>query len=314
MELIGLVDSKGKSMSFLRPLLMISLVFPLVGCNTFRFGWLKKEEEVPSKPGGPAPATAAIVEYLNDNAGRIQSLRVDDVSGSAGEGVQSLFSFSGILMAEKPRNFRMGLKVLGNPAADLGSNNQEFWFWIMKGQQLYCSYKDFEEGRAQAMPIPIQPEWVMEVLGMGPYGPADKYQQENDAKSIRLVERIKTPQGRALKKVMVFRWPAVKAPKAQVSDFLLIDEASGKELCSAHVSEAQVDRGTGAILPRQIEIRALEPGTTKETRMVLKLGGVTVNPNLPQSAFVRQPMRGVESIDLSRAIIDNKVQRTRGME
>ena len=140
----------------------------------------------------------------------------------------------------------------------------------MKQPLLYCSYKDFQEGRVQSMPIPIQPEWVMEVLGLGPYGPADKYQQETDNRSIRLVERIKSPQGKAVKKVMVFRWPAVKAPKAQVSDFLLIDEASGKELCSAHVSETRVDHVTGAILPRVIEIRCLEPDQRKETHMTLR--------------------------------------------
>jgi hypothetical protein len=303
--------------------LVFSLLIFLTGCNTFRWGWLKKEEDNGSvvRPTGPVPTTAAIVDYLNDNAGRVQSLRVEDLSGSAGEGLQSLFSFSGVMMAEQARaepgapahpKFRMGLKALGNPVADLGSNDQEFWFWLTRGPLMYCSYKDFEEGRAQSMPIPIQPEWVMQVLGLGPYGPADRYQQENDARSIRLVERVKSPQGTGLKKVMVFRWPPVKAPKAQISDFLLIDEVSGKEICSAHIVETQVDRGTGAILPRHVEIRCLEPNQKQETRMTLRLNGVVVNPNLPQTAFVRQPMRGVESIDLSRAVFDNRVQRTKG--
>lgn len=303
-------------MASFRLLFVGALIILFAGCNTFRWGWLKKEPES-IKPGGPPPSVAAIIDYMNNNAARVQSLRVDDLRGSAGQGVQSLFSFSGVMMADKPKNFRMGLKAFGNPVGDLGSNNQEFWFWTKGTPLLYCSYKDFTEGRAQSMPIPIQPEWVMEVLGLGPYGPAEKYQLEQDAKSIRLVERFKSPQGKSLKKVMVFRWPPVQPPKAQVSDFLLIDEASGKELCSAHITETQVDQrpeiqgGTGVILPQYIEIRCLDP-EQKTMKMSLRLNGMIVNPSLQPTAFVRQPLRGIEALDLTRVQFDSRVQRTQG--
>src|SRR5207249_12195775 len=63
-------------------------------------------------------------------------------------------------------------------------NDQEFWFWVKHAdmpQQFYCAYKDLEEGQVRVMPLPIQPSWIMETLGMGPYGPAEKYTLESDA-------------------------------------------------------------------------------------------------------------------------------------
>jgi len=300
-------------MYFQRPLLFLAIL-SLCGCNSFRWGWLKKDQDS-GKPAGQVPNTAAIVSYLNENASRMQSLRVDDLSVTAGRGLQNLVSVTGILMAEKPRNFRLGVKALSNPVVDLGSNNQEFWFWVKDSSQYYCSYKDLEEGRVQTMPIPIQPEWVMETLGLGPYGPADKYQQESDGRSIRLIERTKTPTGKAVRKVMVFRWPAVKPPQAQVTDFLLIEEGTNKELCAAHIGETQVDRATGAILPRLVEFRCLDP-EQKVMKLTMCLNGASVNPNpaLPKEAFLRQPMRGIESFDLARLPTDNRVQRTQGFQ
>ena len=37
----------------------------------------------------------------------------------------------------------------------------------------------------------------METLGMGPYGPPERYNLEYDDQTLRLIERTRTPQGQA---------------------------------------------------------------------------------------------------------------------
>src|SRR5207253_1972708 len=114
--------------------------------------------------------------------------------------------------------------------ADLGSNNEEFWFWLSKAPkpyQYYCSYEDLKKG-VPYLPIPFQPEWIMETLGLGPYGPVERYQLESDDKTqtLRLVEMARSPQGTPLRKVIVMKARETKAPEPQVTHYLLIDETT----------------------------------------------------------------------------------------
>src|SRR5258708_113748 len=74
-----------------------------------------------------------IVASLNDNARRIQSLRTNNVDITTTQGLQA-FNTQGTLAFQKPRNFRLSAKALGNTEADFGSNDQEFWWWIKRAE------------------------------------------------------------------------------------------------------------------------------------------------------------------------------------
>src|SRR5262249_16283240 len=182
--------------------------------------------------------------------------------------------------AERPQNFRMKVTFGGKDEVDVGSNRQEFWFWIAKNPdkyQYFCSYKDLNEGKVKQMPLPIQPEWVMEALGLGPYGPADKYQIEPATRpnepTLRLVEKAKSPQGYPVRKVIVMNRKEVQAPTPQVTAFLLLDDATGKEICSAHIHATVRDRTTGAILPYKMELRM----PAQKMTMNMRLDGMKIN-------------------------------------
>src|SRR5213078_3787215 len=121
--------------------------------------------------------------------------------------------------------------------------------------QFYCSYNALEAGPVKYMSFPFQPEWVMEALGLGSYGPAERYTQEVDARTFKLVEKTRSPQGKAVKKVIVFNRRPVKSPEPQLTACLLLDDATGQEICSAHILETQYDPATGAVIPRRLELR-----------------------------------------------------------
>ena len=276
------------------------IVLSAAGCESTRWNWLKRDsgQDVAAKPGA-SPTVVGLVAYLNENASRVQSVRFEDMSVDATLGSQS-FGLRGRLLAEKPRNFRMKATVLGKDEADIGSNAQEFWFWIARNpepHQYFCSYRDLEEGRVKVMPLPIQPDWVMETLGLGPYGPADKYKLENDpdAKLLRLVEKSKSPQGVAVRKVIVMNRKEVRAPQPQVTAYLLLDDATGQEICSAHILSTAVDRTSGVIVPYKMELRMPK----EKMKLALKMDGMAINATIPPTAFVRAPMGGVDPFNLA---------------
>src|SRR5262245_26783148 len=245
----------------MRPLFTIAgmtLLAFAAGCTSSRWGFINRPNDQPVQ--GVPPTKKDIVAYLNDNASRIQTFRSDDLSITVHSGAIPI-TLSGKLMTQqprdttqKPRDFRMSGDFAGSRMVDLGSNSEEFWWWISKDKppdQYYCSYRDLQEGRVRALPFPIQPEWIMETMGLGPYGPADRYEMDHDDYALKLIERTRTPQGQAVRKVIVMKRAPQNVLKGnpQVPEYLLLDDATGKELCSAQITQVQVGNN-GAVLPR----------------------------------------------------------------
>ncbi len=282
----------------MRPLaftLCLAMLVPLTGCESlgksFMFGKTAAQQPVPAG----VQTADALVEYLNDNGRRIQSLRCTDVDITAnGYGLRAK------MMTMRNRNFLMTASAVGSPVVDIGSNDTEFWFWSSKipdPYQYYCSYKDFEDGKVARFPFPFQPDWIMDALGMGTYGPASKYTVDHDATTVKLVEKTQTPQGRAVRKVIVINRRKVDAPTPQVQAFLLLDDASGKEICSAHIHDVHL-AANGALVPRRMDLRM----PAENAKLNIVFNGMTVNPQIDVASFQRQPLQGVQSFDLARGV------------
>jgi len=286
----------------------------LAGCNTFAF--LRPEQTGRSNPlPTEVPSKEALVQYLNDNAKRVQTLRCDELDLTCSEGIQTV-GLRGKLMCQRPRNFRMSADHWGKTEVEVGSNEQEFWYWLRRGQpyQVHCSYKDLNDGKVQRLPFPFQPEWVIETLGLGNYGTADQYDLDtHDPETLRLIARSRSPQGTPVRKVIVFRRRTAQGRDAQVTDFLLLEDATNKEICAAHVSTIQIDRATGAILPYKVDMR----WTEMKLRMSMRFDGMAVNPNPPIDpalAFQRRPLTGVPGFDLATMRPDGTLQRVQGFD
>jgi hypothetical protein len=197
-----------------------------------------------------------------------------------------------------------GNSIVGQEV-DLGSNDQEFWYWIKKGApyQFYCSYQAMEQGKVQKMPFPFQPDWVLEAMGLGKYGPAERYQLSYDDNTLRLIEKTRSPQGQPVKKVIVFNRNKAVGNQPQITDFLLLDDATNKEICACHISERVIIPNRGEI-PRKFELRWPE----QKLKLGIRLDGVSSTTQFPPQVFVRTPPKGVESVNLATLTIDG-VQR-----
>jgi hypothetical protein len=285
----------------------------LTGCNNLsklQPNWGKNEAPIPAT----VPTSAQLVDYLNDNSTRVTQLKCEEVDIQCSQGLQMIPGLRGRLDCEKPRNMRLRAFALGKEQIDVGSNDQEFWYWIPKGDniQFHCSYQALSEGKVQKLPFPFQPEWVMEAMGLAKYGPADRYQLKEEAEHLKLEERVMGAQGKMVRKVIVFSRRPVQAPQPQVVAYLLLDDATGKEICSAHISKVQIAKNVGAILPYRIELSWPE----QKLKMRMTLNQVTVNepPARRDLLYVRRPLPNVPSFDLAQMRMDSPVQRTGGTQ
>jgi hypothetical protein len=272
----------------------------LIGCNTFP---LARTTSGPTAANIPTevPGKEAILNYLNDNARRVQSVRVKELDIVAKEGMQSV-GLRGDLVCAKPRNFRMRANSAMKQEADIGSNDQEFWFWVARNTPphlYYCSYDDLARG--VRVPFPFQPEWVMEALGIAETGPAENYKLVVKPGMLELVEETRSPQGAPVRKVTLLNRAPAQGTTPQVTAHILQD-AQGREICSAHISEVQFDRVTGAILPRKV--RLVCPAEKMELK--LQLDDCAVNdPTVAQVSgrlFSRPALANVGTFNMARGL------------
>lgn len=297
--------------------LCLGMVLLATGCNHTRWRLFNPTPAPETQPvTGEVPTTDALVQYLNKNSERLQTLRCDDMVLTYSERFKPSISLEGRMVAQKPRNFRMTAMLLRKPEVDLGSNDQEFWYWIRRGPraQIYCKYDDLEKRQNIQLPLPFQPQWILETLGMSDYGPATRYQLVDTPTQLKLVERTTSPQGKAIKKVIVFNRRRVTAPTPQVTDHILIDEQTGKEICSAHIHSAQIDPTNGALIPKKVDINWPEDNIVLTMRLTNASANVNIPANFP--AFTRNKLEGIPAFNLATRQFDSRptsIRRVRGL-
>jgi hypothetical protein len=292
----------------------LGLLLVVTACTPRSF-FLRKEDNDSKGPLLPAPSKEDIVKYLNENASRMHCLRCQDMDLSCSQGLQPAISLHAQMVCQQPRNFRLTAEFISKTEVELGSNQQEFWYWVRRNDppyQFHCDYKDLERGTVRKMPFPFQPDWLLEVLGMSNFGPPDRYQMLDEPPYLKLVERTRSPQGIPVRKVIVLRRRPVQAPAPQVTAFLLLDDRTGKEICSAQIQEVQVDRTHGALVPRRVVVSWPEA----RAKLTMRLDTITTNVDFPPGspAFVRRPMQGFRSYDLAAGRVDQpaSLQRVGG--
>ncbi len=257
-------------------------------------GW-KRPDTPPPPPAVTTkmPSAAELVQYMNNNASLVDSVKSTELDMVGKQGNDSI-GLSGELYCQKPKNFRLRAKVAGQSAVDIGSNDNEFWFWISQAKDEdgvarvhYCSYQDMAAGKAR-MPFPFQPDMIVSALGLGEYKPDGQYTVTGDDRTIRLIEKTVSAQGQPVQKVTVFNRTQVAPGKPQVLAYLLLDE-QGNEICRATIQEVQTlsvgrDPQTGqpqrVDLPQKVDL----VWNAQKIELKMKLMQVQANNIAPQQA------------------------------
>jgi hypothetical protein len=278
---------------------------------------------MPLRPSGSAGVTAEnvvpsadrLVTYLNHNADMLgdRALKCTNLSIDCKANGQSV-GLGGMLMCQNPRNFRLKAMVLSQPAVDIGSNNEEFWYWISKNEPPYlfhCSYEALARG--VNVGFPFQPDMVVAALGIAHYDPRKNYKVEAPPKAnyIELIESDTSPQGQSIQKVVVFNRAQADVPTPQVIAYALRD-GKGGVICTATVKSVQRNRETGAIIPRVVVFNWPQ----QNLQMKLELNdvqAVPVDQGMVERVFSRRSLT-LPSYDLAARALDGPsgLQRASG--
>jgi hypothetical protein len=154
-----------------RTILLASLAMIAgVGCNAGNSGGQVRQPPPLTKE---TLAKTQIIAQINKNAEAIQSLQSDaTIEASDGHGSYNL---KGKLRMEREKDFRLSLTAFNRSAADIGSNDKGFWFWVnsrdKKENNIYvCDYKNVSSSR---LSVTMQPDWIMEAMGLRQISPRE---------------------------------------------------------------------------------------------------------------------------------------------
>jgi hypothetical protein len=293
--------------------LLVATLLCATGCST----WMKRGDSAvadKSAPGEQIPTTAAqLVTYLNDCSGRLNSVTSSLEMDCKAKGES--FGLEGAMVCEKPRNLRLRGSLIGQAECDIGSNKDEFWYWIKHDNPpllYHCSYDAMSQGNVR-LPFPFQPDVVMAALGMAEFNSdPNRYEVKVLPKTVELSEKSVSAQGQEVRKVTVFSRTKVELAdlrkgRPQVLEFKISD-TRGQDICKATVERVSVEGGV--IVPRRI--RVSWPASQMELALTLKTVDVNSRPSPEAFDRTRLPYR---SFDLARRAEDGQptsIQRVRG--
>lgn len=189
-----------------------------------------------------------VLHLVNRNAALVQSLYTTDARVTGSSQGQP-FTIGARFAMEKPRRFRLiARNVLGNEELDLGSNDEQFWYWVARAQPPALYYCRHEQATDAA--LPLDPNWIIEALGVGELEPAEVYEGPNPVGGgrIELRSHARSPQGEPLT-----RLTTIDACRGWIVEQTLID-ASGRVVAQAALSQHRDDPESGAVLPRRVHL------------------------------------------------------------
>ncbi len=284
-------------------LLMCWGMLGAVGCGSICV-W-RGRDPVLSQMDPPLAATCTSEEILarvNRNAYSeyspegLKSYRCDDVDVRM-KGVPAKMRAS--IVVEAPRNLRLRVAnpLSGGEAVDIGSNEQEFWFWAKDSKPanvLVCAHDQIAVAtQVTSLPLPFRPDWLMEVLGVAPISGTGYEVRRTDRKSpiVELVSEQRTPDQQPVRRIVKvdMRYGVVLEHR--------IESTSGELIAKATLSRHFRDPGTRLILPRVIAIDW--PAAGQQLSLSLEFKTVDFNSPSESDAMWQSPeVPGYPEFDL----------------
>ncbi len=227
--------------------------------------------------GPPAPEVLQagmsldqVIAAVNQNASRVVSYQTNNASITV-PGMPGIPLLRGDIAAQAPGKVRLRASTaLTGPEVDMGANDELFWFWVKRNEPpaLYFSRHDQFAGSAAKQVMPIEPQWLLDALGMMQFSPNDHHEgpfpQGNDAFEIRSV--IQAAGGPMTKHTIV------DARRAWVLEQHIYD-ATGTLVASTRASDHRYHPEVGVSLPQKIELRV----PAAQLSLSIHVGTVQIN-------------------------------------
>lgn len=277
-------------------MLILAWCGALPGCVFFG-RWFDRNPYGPKAPCQlPPNATLPdLVRHVNDNAIRLTSWRATNVRISA-RGLMSMpGSVSAFLAVEAPRNLRLTANSpFGGREVDLGSNADQFWFWSNSSEQKYVfTARHDQMARAlERFPIPFEPDWLIEALGVIPVDEREVALEPGAQGSRRaslVCERV-SPQGQPVRKVTV-----IDTCHGLILEHSLFD-AQNRLIARAVLSGHYRDALSGAVIPGRVDL----DWPSAKLALTLELGPIEINPPMQPALWTLPSIPDSPVLDLGR--------------
>ncbi len=285
----------------LQSLLLLLVVFCGSGaaCNrSFRNPFIQLGPPAPEVLLGGS-SLDQVVAAVNQNASRVASYQTNNASITI-PGMPGIPSLQGNIAARMPGKIRLqaSTKIFG-PEVDMGANDELFWFWVKRNEPpaLYFSRHDQFANSAAQQAMPIDPQWLLDALGMMQFSPNDRHEgpfpHGADALEIRSI--IQTRSGQMSKSTVI------DARRAWVLEQHLYD-AHGTLVASTRASDHRYHPAVGVSLPQKIALRV----PAAQLALSINVGTVQLNALPDNPALWSLPvMNGTPQIDLGTAAPGN---------
>jgi len=203
------------------------------GCNAGNSGGLKRSEPPMARE---TLSKARVIEQINKNSAAIEALSAFPSIVAAGGGQSG--HLDGKLAMDRPRDFRFIVEFHSRPQADIGSNQQGFWFWVKDDSSKALYVCDYANANANPLSVTMQPDWIMEAMGLREINDreAQTIQATKGDKPGQLIltQLRNDPKGGALTKVTV-----VNESTGEILEHQLYSGAKEKLLARATISQTQ---------------------------------------------------------------------------
>jgi hypothetical protein len=215
----------------------------------------------------PNPTLAQVIDVVNGNHGRIQSFYGNQAALSG----QWLGSLRAMVAFQRQRNFRLSAGTgLTGPELDVGSNDQYFWYWVRRGDPpaMYCCRHDQLAASPAQQMLPVQPDWLVEMLGVTEIDPAGNPQGPFQLPDGRLeIITTKNTTSGPLRKVII-----LDSAQGWILEQHYINQQNIL-LARSVASRYRQDPGSGLWMPGVVDISCPPAQFT----MQMDLGSVQIN-------------------------------------
>lgn len=229
----------------------------------------------PFGPNAPCRETAQmtpteLVARVNANVERVRGWKNTSAKIS---GTGFPLGLGASIAVQGPRNLRIVARTPLNNVVDLGSNDQHFWIWMADKKHpevITCNHEDVAYA-ARIMPIPFEPDWLMEALGVIPLNENEitRVDERAEQQLVEIYSSRISPSGQPVtKRVTINRCNGL------VTEHALLDSA-GNMIARATLGQFVRDKENQGILPTLIKLEWPQA----EMNLTIKLRDIQFNPS-----------------------------------
>ena len=230
-----------------------------------------------TKPATPIPIVFSTIPTLEQVKGEINKRYASIKSLSTSSAVVAMSNVaipmrSCSIAYEKERRLRVrgGVTLGMGTEFDLGSNDDLFWFWVKRSEQkeiYYAKHSEFANCDVRSV-IPIEPEWLVETLGIVELKDSDTHEgpKRVDGGNLQITSFLKTPRGTYSRMITLH-------PQTGAILRYEIYTPNGQPFVGAVLSDHEVDPVNGILHAKKVVITCPEASVT----LTINLGNVTFN-------------------------------------